>query len=135
MRAISALFREHSRPVLIELHITQVATYLRQVLLNCGAHLKIQRLHTQGTHFFQLPSTIRNIAFLATAPASIKALTLPQCKYCCQYKHFTTGVVAEEWKVFAIISIFRKEDTSVCRNYLSIALVSLATKLYNRILL
>ena len=52
--AISALFHKHSRPVLMELHITQVVTYLRQILLNCGTHLKMQGLCTQGTS--RLPS-------------------------------------------------------------------------------
>ena len=48
---------------------------------------------------------------------------------------FDTGVVTEECKVSVIISIFRKGDISVYRKYLNIVLVSLAIKLYNRILL
>ena len=48
---------------------------------------------------------------------------------------FETGVVPEEWKVSGIIPIFKKGDASVCGNYRGIALMSLAAKLYNRILL
>ena len=48
---------------------------------------------------------------------------------------FETGVVPEEWKVSGIIPIFKKGDASVCANYRGIALMSLAAKLYNRILL
>ena len=48
---------------------------------------------------------------------------------------FETGVVPDEWKVSGIIPIFKKGDASVCANYRGIALMSLAAKLYNRILL
>ena len=57
----------------------QVVTYLRQALLNCGTHLKMQGLYTHGTQPFQVLPTIHKIAFLAIATASIIAPTLPQC--------------------------------------------------------
>ena len=48
---------------------------------------------------------------------------------------FETAVVPEEWKVSGIVPILKKGDLSVCGNYRGIALMSLAAKLYNRILL
>ena len=48
---------------------------------------------------------------------------------------FEAGVVPEEWKFSGIIPIFKKGDASVCGNTWSIALMSLAAKLYNWILL
>ena len=48
---------------------------------------------------------------------------------------FETAVVPEEWKVSGIVPILKKGDPSLCGNYRGIALMSLAAKLYNRILL
>ena len=48
---------------------------------------------------------------------------------------FQTAVVPEGWKVSGIVPILKKGDLSVCGNYWGIALMSLAAKLCNRILL
>ena len=44
-------------------------------------------------------------------------------------------MVPEKWKVSGIVPILKKRDPSVCGNYRGIALMSLAAKLCNRILL